>query len=75
MAQRASHYQSLHTELLDKVSQATDTEKEVICPIYSSLTPFLNFFLCTFSLTFVDHQLFCLEQTNMFFLWTDCPKV
>lgn len=29
MAQRASHYQSLHTELLDKVSQATDTEKEV----------------------------------------------
>lgn len=30
MAQRASHYQSLHTELLGKVSQATDTEKEVI---------------------------------------------
>lgn len=29
MAQRASHYQSLHTELLDKVSQVTDTEKEV----------------------------------------------
>ena len=29
MAQRASHYQSLHTELLDKLSQATDTEKEV----------------------------------------------
>lgn len=30
MAQRASHYQSLQTELLGKVSQATDTEKEVI---------------------------------------------
>lgn len=30
MAQRASHYQNLHTELLGKVSQATDTEKEVI---------------------------------------------
>lgn len=30
MAQRESHYQSLHTELLGKVSQATDTEKEVI---------------------------------------------
>lgn len=29
MAQRASHYQSLHTELMDKVSKATDTEKEV----------------------------------------------
>lgn len=28
MAQRASHYQSLHTELLDKVRQVTDTEKE-----------------------------------------------
>nr|XP_020442116.1 uncharacterized protein LOC109951779 [Monopterus albus] len=28
MAQRASHYQSLHMELLDKVSQATNTEKE-----------------------------------------------
>lgn len=30
MAQRASHYQNVHTELLGKVSQATDTEKEVI---------------------------------------------
>ncbi|XP_068605304.1 coiled-coil domain-containing protein 18 [Brachionichthys hirsutus] len=29
MAQRASHYQNLHTELLDKVSQATVTEKEL----------------------------------------------
>ncbi|XP_034411805.1 coiled-coil domain-containing protein 18 isoform X2 [Cyclopterus lumpus] len=29
MTQRASHYQCLHTELLDKVSQATDTEKEL----------------------------------------------
>ncbi|TNN69827.1 Cytoskeletal protein Sojo [Liparis tanakae] len=28
MSQRASHYQSLHTELLDKVSQAAATEKE-----------------------------------------------
>lgn len=35
MAQRASHYQSLHTELLDKLKQATDTEKEVT-----------HFFLC-----------------------------
>lgn len=31
MAQRTSHYQNLHTELLDKVNQATDTEKEVTC--------------------------------------------
>ena len=30
MAQRTSHYQSLHTELLDKISQGSDTEKEVI---------------------------------------------
>jgi len=30
MSQRASHYQSLHTELLDKVSQAAATEKEVM---------------------------------------------
>ena len=44
MAQRASHYQSLHTELLDKVSRATDTEKEVIYLIFSSV-PFLIFFL------------------------------
>lgn len=29
IAQKASQYQSLHTELLGKVSQATDTEKEV----------------------------------------------
>lgn len=29
MAQKASQYQSLHTELLGKVNQATDTEKEV----------------------------------------------
>lgn len=66
MAQRASHYQSLHTELLDKVSQATDTEKEV--SICSSITPFLiSLFHYTFSL------LFCLVQTN-FFVVVGCRK-
>lgn len=29
MAQRASHYQNLHTELLERGSQATDSQKEV----------------------------------------------
>lgn len=29
MAQKASQYQSLHTDLLGKVNQATDNEKEV----------------------------------------------
>ena len=37
MAQRTSHYQNLHTELMNKVSQATDTEKEVMSFLIYSL--------------------------------------
>lgn len=48
MAQRASHYQSLHTELLDKVSHATDTEKEVTSLLPSSSDNYWFFFLTAF---------------------------